>query len=105
MEHAILSCYETIAAASSRMLGAARASDLDVLEQAESECAAMIAHLRRIGDGQTLSAAGTRRKMDIIRRVLANDAQIRELAQPWLKSIERLISGAAGQRRLHRAYG
>jgi flagellar protein FliT len=105
MEEGVLECYEAIRLASGRMLSAARSNDLDGLAAAEAECAAMIARLRVLGDGPGLSPEGARRKMGIIRRVLDDDARIRELTQPWLQSLERLMQGATGQRKLHGAYG
>ena len=105
MEEQILSCYEALVGVSARMLGAARGNDLDGLAVAESECAALIARLRSLGDGPDLSTEGARRKMAIIRRVLADDAQIRDLTQPWLRKLELLIGGTAAHKKVHEAYG
>jgi flagellar protein FliT len=105
MEAQILSCYESLSAASGRMLRAARGDDLDGLSAAAADCATTIARLREIGDGVAMSDEGRRRKMAIIRQVLADDAQIRQLTQPWMQRLEALIGGAATQRRLQEAYG
>ncbi len=105
MESQILSCYEVLRAASERMLRAASGDDLDGLSAAAADCAATIARLRAIGDGVQMSDEGKRRKMAIIREVLADDAQIRQMTQPWMRRLEVLIGGAATQRRLQAAYG
>ncbi len=105
MDKHILANYEALRNASSRMLSAARAEDLDELAAAESECVEIIACLRLLGDGAAMGAAAARRKTEILRQILADDAQIREITTPWLKTLGVLISDAAGQRRLQGAYG
>jgi flagellar protein FliT len=46
-----------------------------------------------------------RRKMVFIRKILADDAQIRELTQPWLVTLERLLGGVSNEKNLRRIYG
>ena len=105
MEAQILACYEVLGAASARMLRAARGDDLDGLAGAAADCATMIARLHGLGDGVAMSDESKRRKMAIIRQILADDAQIRDLTHPWMRRLEVLIGGAATQRRLQQAYG
>lgn len=104
-ESSILSCYETLACASARMLQGARERDAEAMEAAEAECAALIGMLRALNDGVDLSPEGARHKMQILRRLLADDAEIRELTQPWLKSLESMLGGSAARRKLNGAYG
>lgn len=100
----VLQHYETMAAKSREMLLAARDSDWDTLAALERDCAAIVAELKRIG-GVRLTATEARRKFEIIRGMLADDAEIRDLTEPWLAQLSRLIAGTAGKRKLARAYG
>jgi flagellar protein FliT len=104
MEKLILDCYEKISDASTRMLSAASSGDWDALIEAEGECSAMVNRLRVIGDNAPLSNDGARRKMRVIRKILAEDAKIRDLTQPWLENLESMLRGRVSQRRLRNMY-
>jgi flagellar protein FliT len=101
-DRVLLEHYESIAAASSRMLAAARAADWDAFLAHEQECARSVEALRALGGAPGRQAA--RRKAAIIRQVLAEDAEIRRLTQPWLEKLEALLRSGANQRRVDGAY-
>ena len=96
--------YESIAAASGRMLRAAQEGDWDALIDQEKVCAALIEALRACGAEQRLSESSIKRKSAILRKVLAEDAEIRRLTQPWLRRLEELLHSSANARRLDDAY-
>ena len=100
----MIECYEQIADASSRMLAAARAEEWDLLTEVERECAQVIDRLRGMGDPETMSGDGRRRRMEIIRQVLSDDAEIRRLAEPWLARMETFLRGCNNDRRIRDAY-
>lgn len=100
----LLHCYESIAEASAQMLAAARAADWDALVAAERECAQRVERLRREVAPASLGRAGDRRRHDIIRTVLAHDAEIRALTQPWMTKLEQLLHGVSAGRRVEQAY-
>jgi|307.fasta_scaffold27457_3 flagellar protein FliT len=101
---ALIACYESVAAASRNMLAAAQSNDWDQLVSAERECAVVVDRLRAIENPPVLDDETRRRKFDIIRTVLAHDAEIRRLTQPWVAQLETFLSGAANQRRVADAY-
>jgi flagellar protein FliT len=86
------------------MLDAARASDWDALIEHEKSCAQVIDALRAAGAGLRLDPDSLERKRAIIRRVLAEDAEIRRLTQPWLGRLEDLLRTSTTQRRLGDTY-
>jgi flagellar protein FliT len=94
----LLERYEAIADASQRMLDAARAADWDEVARMEERCRLLIAALKAASLQQSLPPADNRRRMDLLRRILADDAEIRGRADPWLKQFERLISSPHGVR-------
>lgn len=100
----VLHHYESIAEASAKMLAAARAADWDALITAESECARHIEALRGAAAAMPLEAAADRRRHDIIRTVLAHDAEIRNLTQPWMEKLELLLHDASAGRRVEQTY-
>lgn len=102
----ILTHYESIAHVSQLMLQAAWRNDWDTLIDAEQCCASLIERLKAAGDpAQILDAEGRRRKHEIIRQVLADDAQIRDLTQPWLRQLSADLGDARTARALASTYG
>lgn len=96
MNNALIECYEAIAEASGGMLIAARRSDWNGLVAAERDCAASITLLKSMQEyAPPLDPASRRRKVAILRKVLANDAEIRTLTQPWLGRLQDLLSATA----------
>ena len=96
--------YESIAAASARMLDAARDADWDALLEHEKSCAKLIDTLRAAGAEYRLGPESLERKNAIIRRLLVEDAEIRRLTQPWLGRLEELLRSSATRRRLGDTY-
>ena len=104
MNDTLLECYEAIADASVGMLAAARRSDWNGLVAAEKYCAASIDRLRSMQEyAPPLDPVGRQRKVAIIRKVLANDAEIRTLTQPWLARLQGVLSAATTHQRFEEA--
>ena len=102
--HPVIAHYESIAAESKRMLEAARRSDWDAVVASERHCASLIGKLKAGRDTNALPEAHRRRKVELIRRILADDAEIRNLAQPWMAEVGRFLKGSQSQRDVDRAY-
>jgi flagellar protein FliT len=84
--------YEAIAAASQTMLAAARLEDWDEVARQEDRCRGLIARLQQAAEGSP-EAVDNRRRFAILRAVLADDAEIRERAEPWLRELELMLAG------------
>lgn len=83
--------YEAIAAASRRMLQAARADDWVQVECEEERCRTLISGLKRAHADGALQL-GRRQRLRLLRSILADDAEIRELSEPWLQQLEHLLA-------------
>jgi flagellar protein FliT len=97
---ALLDRYEQIAQASHEMLAAARHGDWAAVTRLEDSCRALIAELQVRAAQQGLNPAEQRRRVALLRAILADDAEIRERSEPWLLELEKLLqpSGAAARR-------
>jgi len=95
--------YRALAESYAGMLEAARRGDWDAVTAAETGCRARIEELRALGD-VALDAAAARRKFALLQRLLAADAEIRDLALPWMRKLEDLIAGAGNARRVALRY-
>jgi flagellar protein FliT len=101
----ILDCYEEVRDGSLRMLRAARESDMDALIAGERDCAAVIARLRALGDDtKLLDETAKRQAHEIIRAILAHDAEIRDLAHPWLRQLDSHLGVSRMSRRMAATY-
>ena len=104
-EARVLEIYEEIAALTGRMLAAARGAQWDALVALERNCSALFSRLVELDDGS--AARGTefqRRKAEIIRKLLDDDAQIRVLVEPWLAELPDLLSLTVRRHQLGKAY-
>ena len=113
MDPQLLSYYEAIERASADMLAAARAGDWDEVVRLEGACVLLITQLKHAaddappglpesrGDGAALDAAleASKTKSRIMQRILVNDAEIRQLAEPWLQTLDDALEGR--RRTLH----
>ncbi len=103
-EH-ILGVYGSIATVTGQMVDAAKSSDWDRLVALEHDCRALIETLKHSGAGARENAQFTQSKIALIRKVLADDAEIRRHTEPSLARLESLLHSAGNERRLVRAYG
>ncbi|MES2354461.1 MAG: flagellar protein FliT [Pseudomonadota bacterium] len=104
-EHHIISCYESMSLATTDMLAAARRNDWDGVIAAERNCSQIVENLKRLGDLVPTDPQLRQRKLEIIIKVLADDAEIRNLTQPWLQQLEVFLKNAGTTRKLSHAYG
>jgi len=100
----ILAEYRQIAELTHGMLDAARRGEWDAVIQLERDCSLHFARLIDCDPQQPDDVPYRSRKAELIRGILDDDAEIRLLAEPWLKQLSVLIGNTQQQSRLHRAY-
>ncbi len=102
----ILELYGSVSAKSAEMLDAARRGDWDRLVELEKDCRALIDTLKRTDEGASApDAEYLRRKAELIRKVLADDVEIRRHTEPWMEKLQALLGSARQLRKIERAYG
>ncbi len=104
-QKAIVQHYEAMSAVSARMHVAAKNNDWDEVIRAERECVRIIADLEQLGDLTPTDQTLRERKNRLIREVLANDAEVRSLAEPRLRHLEMLMRGPRNVHKLESTYG
>jgi len=81
----VLSMYENIAGLTNQMAAAARMGDLAGLDKLENRCAA---EASAVSSGvPALGGAQRLRKIDLLKQILANDREIRDLTDPWMNKV------------------
>ena len=93
MSSMLLNYYEAIEKASHDMLEAARTGDWDHVVKLEGACALLIAQLKSSAGERQLPREEADLKSRIMQRILVNDAEIRQLAEPWLEELDDLLAG------------
>lgn len=85
--------YEAIAAISARMLTTARRALWNDLVPLQEEYRHLVDALKEAEFGVQLDETERARKYDLIRRILADDAAIRDLANPRMATLSALFAG------------
>ena len=101
----ILKTYEHLAEVTGRMRAAATEEDWDSVIALESECASVYGRLLTVERGIAVDADYQRRKAELVRKLLDDDAHIRERVSGQLSRVWRLLEGGRQVERLNSAYG
>lgn len=97
--------YETIAELTNQMLLAAKLQDWDLLLELESSCAEQVEKLKSLKNESPLSGDNHDHKVASIKRILADDRQIRDLVSPRMAKLSSLINSSQTGKKMTRAYG
>jgi flagellar protein FliT len=97
MSASLIDCYRSIEQSSQRMLDAALVEDWERVAQFEGVCAMLIGRLRERARTDELLPEERREKGRIMCAILRNDAQIRDLAEPWLDEMSTKSNSQPGQ--------
>ncbi|NEX62703.1 flagellar protein FliT [Noviherbaspirillum galbum] len=102
----ILAVYETIADITDQMVAAARTGNWEQLAALESRCSHQVDIIRQNDDAPgALSEIAREKKVSIIKKILADDREIRSITEPWMSKLAELMNSAGTERKLSKAYG
>ena len=100
----VISAFRSISSFTSDMAEAARAGEWDRLSDLEGRCAVVVAQLRSAEPFLPLTGEMQRQKVELIHKIMADDAKIRSYTEPWMQRINTLLSNASMSCRVHSAY-
>lgn len=101
----IVATYEAMTQITEQMVVAASAGDWSRLVLLEQQCAGYVRALKDSEPPAALEGASRDKKVEAIRKMLADDRKIRDLTMPWMAKLAGLINSTGTERRLARAYG
>lgn len=101
----MFACYDAVVHVSGRMLDAARKEDWDAVIEQHKRYSALVDMLRPVYGQFKLDASQRARVEDLIRRILANESEVRERTSPRLARLSALIASNHQTQALHKAYG
>lgn len=99
-----IAAYEGILAITDKMLQAARASDWDKLVALEQECKRITNRLIGQQTQVKLDEPLQKKKITLIQQILAHDAEIRAVTEPWMMHLQNLLSNSHHKQKLNQAY-
>lgn len=98
-----ISTYKGILAITEQMLQAAQNSNWDELVSLEHDCKQLANQLIEHHQ-QKLSEEQQKKKITLIQQILARDAEIRTITEPWLTHLQSLLTTHDQKRKLQRTY-
>jgi len=100
----VIDCYEELAPLTTQMLEAARAADWEMLTGLEHIFREVVSRLRNLRPEDPPDDFQKERKYRLLQRILADDAEIRNLVTPQMKGLTELISTSQRRGKLNKAY-
>ena len=101
----VISNYESLSAITSRMREAAVQGEWDTLVGLEQQCGLHVATMKPIDATATLDEPARQRKIQLIRKILADDAEIRNHTEVWMGRLQRIMQSNRQEQRLQQVYG
>ncbi|MBX3616141.1 flagellar protein FliT [Nitrosomonas sp.] len=99
-----LMTYNAILATTGKMLIAAQNSEWEQLTKLEQECRQLTELLIENDPEPILDEELLQAKVKIIHQILADDAQIKAITEPWLKKLEDMLNTKDHTYSLQQAY-
>jgi flagellar protein FliT len=102
--NSVIENYEFLSSITARMRMAATHGEWDQLVELEKQCSQHV-EVMKIQDTGILPDESTRlRKVELIRKILADDAEIRNHTEPWMAQLQRIMHSSGQERRLQQTY-
>ena len=94
----IIALYENVSHITDQMVAAAHAGDWNELTALETRCAIQIARLDLEGPHAILPMQERSQKVKILKKILADDREIRIFTEPWMTRLSSLMSTVSTHR-------
>ena len=101
----VLSLYESVADITRQMLDAARTGNWEQLAELESQCSSQVAMIKSGEHAVPMTGVSRDRKVKIIRKILEDDRQIRDITEPWMARLSAIMNGAGPDLTPSQGYG
>lgn len=101
----VIENYESLSSITALMREAAAQGEWDRLVDLENQCRQRV-EVMKAADTATpvLDESSRKRKVELIIKILADDAAIRNYTQPWMAKLQRLMQGTRTEQRVQQAY-
>ena len=97
--------YELLSDLTEQMREAAAQGEWDKLVSIEQQCGRQVAAMRLADASVTLDEPTRQRKIQLIKKILADDAKIRNHTEKWIGQLQCIMQSNRQEQRLQQAYG
>jgi flagellar protein FliT len=97
--------YESLSAITGQMRDAAVQGDWDQLAGLEQQCSRHVATMKPVDAAARLDEQSRQRKIQLINKILADDAEIRNRTEVWMGQLQRIMQNGRHEQRLQQTYG
>lgn len=102
--HPVIENYEHLSSLTAQMRVAATQGQWDYLVELEKQCSQRVASMKTQDAATPLDEDTRLRKVALIRKILADDADIRNRTEPWMAQLQRIMQSARQEQRLLETY-
>jgi len=101
----LITLYENVAVITDQMLNAARERDWERLSVLETSCTSTVQKIRDNEQPVALPPELKERKIKVIKKILADDKEIRDITEPWMAQLSELMKSSSTSYKLNQTYG
>jgi flagellar protein FliT len=101
----IITNYESLSSIISQMRDAAVYGEWDKLMELEQQCKQHVATMQAADAVAKLDEPSRQRKVQLIKKILADDAEIRNRTESWMSQLQNFMQNNRQEQRLQQAYG
>lgn len=103
--HQVITHYESLSTLTAQMRDAAVRGEWDHLIDLEQQCRQKVAAIIPLDAVSTLDERARQHKAQLIKKILAHDADIRSRTQAWMGQLQNIMQSNRQEQRLQQAYG
>ena len=100
----VLERYERLRGLTAAMLESARGGEWETLVSLEQQCSGVLQPLISANGGPKLDATQRQRKVEVLKEILREDAEIRLLTSDWMGKLEQFLGKNARGKAAHQLY-
>jgi flagellar protein FliT len=100
----IVTHYESLSHLTSQMREAAEQGKWDVLLDLEHRCSQHVETMKPVDAVAALDESGRERKAQLIKKILTDEAVIRNRTEVWMEQLQRIMHSNRQEQRLQDAY-
>ena len=101
----VISNYESLARLTGAMRDAAVGGEWDALVELERQCSRQVTTMKSADTQTGLDEASRQQKIKLIKKILADDAEIRNRTESWMGQLQRVMQSNRHEQRLNQSYG
>lgn len=96
--------YQRLSSLAAQMRVAATQGEWDHLVELEKQCGLQVEVIRTLDATVPLNESALLLKTELIRKILADHAEVRKHTEPWMSQLQHNMQSAEQEHRLHQAY-